>query len=175
MAQELTLYESYQQQIAACDAEIERYLNQLPAQESVSSLAPPSRGRKPQQNQPSFDLKHHLHRISGVDFRAIDGMGVLTVQTILAEVGLDATRFPSAQHFASWLGLCPGSNISGGKRKNSKTRPVASRAANAFRLAAMAAGKSNSAIGAFFRRLKTRLGTPKAITATVQNCINFGR
>lgn len=166
LAQELALYESYQQQIAACDTQIETYLNQLPTQAAQDSLLPPTPTRKRPQNQPSFDLKHHLHRISGVDFTAIDGMGVLTVQTILSEIGLDASRFKSAKQFASWLGLSPGTNISGGKRKSAKTRPGSSRAANAFRLAAMAAGKSDSAIGAFFRRLKTRLGAPKAITAT---------
>jgi transposase len=166
LAQEFTLYESYQQQIAACDAQIEDYLNQLPPQVALESLAQPTPSRKRPQNQPSFDLKHHLYRISGVDFTAIDGMGVLTVQTILSEIGLDPSRFASAKQFAAWLGLSPGMNISGGKRKSSKTRHVSSRAANAFRIAAMAAGKSNSAIGAFFRRLKTRLGSPKAITAT---------
>jgi hypothetical protein len=164
LAQELTLYEGYQQQIAACDIQIEVYLDQLPPQVVDATLGEPSPPRKRQQNQPSFDLKHHLYRISGVDFTDIDGMGVLTVQTILAEVGLDSSRFPCAKHFVSWLGLCPGSNISGGKRKSSKTRPVSSRAANAFRIAAMAAGKSNSAIGAFFRRLKARLGAvPKRL------------
>ena len=166
LAQELALYESYQQQIGACDAQIENYLNQLPTQVSLEQLGQPSVPRKRQQNQPGFDLRYHLHRISGVDFTAIDGMGVLTVQTILSEVGIDPTRFPTVKQFVSWLGLCPGNNISGGKRKSSKTRHVSHRAANAFRLAAMAAGKSDSAIGAFFRRLKTRLGSPKAITAT---------
>lgn len=166
LAQELSLYESYQQQIAACDAQIEDYLNQLSPQVAAEALGEPAAPRKRQQNQPSFDLKHHLYRISGVDFTAIAGMGVLTVQTILSEIGLDPGRFPTVKQFVSWLGLCPGSNISGGKRKNSKTRSVSSRAANAFRIAAMAAGKSDSAIGAFFRRLKVRLGSPKAITAT---------
>jgi transposase len=166
LTQELALYESYQQQIGAIDARIEDYLNQLPTQLEAPPVTELNRSRKPQQNQPSFDLKHHLHRISGVDFTAIDGLGVLTVQTILSEVGLDPMRFPTANQFVSWLGLCPGSNISGGKRKSSNTRRVSSRAANAFRIAAMAAGKSQSAIGAFFRRLKVRLGSPKAITAT---------
>jgi transposase len=166
LSQELTLYESYQQQIAACDVEIETYLNQLPQQIAAAALEDPDPPRKRPQNQPSFDLKHYLYRISGVDFTAIDGMGVLTVQTILAEIGLDSTRFRTAKQFVSWLGLCPGSSISGGKHKSAKTRQVSSRAANAFRIAAMAAGKSNSAIGAFFRRLKARLGSPKAITAT---------
>jgi transposase len=165
LAQELSLYESYQQQIAACDAQIEDYLNQASPQVAAEALGEPAAPRKRQQNQPSFDLKHHLYRISGVDFTAIAGMGVLTVPTILSEIGLDLGRFPTAKQFVSWLGLCPGSNIFGGKRKNSKTRSVSSRAANAFRIAAMAAGKSDSAIGAFFRRLKARLRSPKPITA----------
>lgn len=166
LAQELALYESYQQQIAACDVQIETFLNQLPTQVAAEALAPAMPARHRAQNQPRFDLKHHLHRISGVDFTAIDGMGVLTVQTILSEIGLDPSRFPSVKQFAAWLGLSPGTNISGGRRKSAKTRPGSSRAANAFRMAAMAAGKSDSAIGAFFRRLKSRLGAPKAITAT---------
>lgn len=166
LRQELTLYESYQQQIAACDAQIETYLEQLPSPLPPEAQPAPKAPRKSVQNQPSFDLSTHLYRISGVDFCAIDGLGPLTVQTILSEVGVDSTRFGNQQRFASWLGLCPGSAISGGKRKSSKTRRVSNRAANAFRIAAMAAGKSDSAIGAFFRRLKARLGAPKAITAT---------
>jgi transposase len=166
LQQELALYESYQQQIAACDERIEGYLTQLPSPLAADEQPQPQRGRKAVQNQPRFDLKTHLHRISGVDFCAITGLGPLTVQTILSEVGLDPTRFGSAKRFSSWLGLCPGTNISGGKRHGSKTRKVVNRAANAFRIAAMAAGKSDSAIGGFFRRLKARLGTPKAITAT---------
>ena len=101
LAQELALYESYQQQIAACDAQIEDYLNQLPTQVAPEHLAKPVASRQRPQNQPSFDLKHHLYRISGVNFTAIDGMGVLTVQTILSEIGLDPTRFPTAKQFAS--------------------------------------------------------------------------
>jgi transposase len=140
LAQELALYERYQQQIGAIDAQIEGYLNQLPTELEASQVGEPSPPRKRQQNQPSFDLQHHLHRISGVDFTEIDGLGVLTVQTILSEVGLDPIRFPSSNQFVSWLGLCHGSNISGGKRKSWNTHRVSSRAANAFRIA----GKSQS-------------------------------
>jgi len=88
------------------------------------------------------------------------------VQTILSEVGLDPTRFPTVKHFCSWLGLSPGSCITGGKVKTSRTRQVVNRAANAFRMAAHALKNSRSALGAFYRRLRSRLGTPKAITAT---------
>jgi len=111
-------------------------------------------------------LRTHLQRISGVDFTKIDGVGALTVQTILSEIGLDPKRFPSVKHFTAWLGLCPGSNITGGKVKSSRTRLVVNRAANAFRMAAQAAGKTHSAISSFCRRLRSRLGAPKAITAT---------
>jgi len=169
LQQELELYDIYQAQIAACDQQIEQCLTQFDAKVDLSEqpLSPPKYKRhKPQDNQPAFDLRTHLYRMSGVDFTQIDGMGVLTVQTVLSEVGLDSSRFPTVKHFTSWLGLCPGSRITGGKAKSSATRRVVNRAANAFRMAAQAAGKSHSALGAFYRRLRTRLGAPKAITAT---------
>lgn len=151
---------------AACDTQIEQCLSNFNVTSEIALPIPGSPRRKPQDNQPAFDLQTHLQRISGIDFTQIDGMGALTVQTILSEVGLDASRFPTVKHFTSWLGLCPGSCITGGKVKNSRTRRVVNRAANAFRMAAVAAGKTQSALGAFYRRLRTRLGAPKAITAT---------
>lgn len=166
LQQELALYDAYQVQIAACDTQIEQCLSKFNVTSEIALPIPGSPRRKPQDNQPAFDLQTHLQRISGVDFTEIDGMGALTVQTILSEVGLDASRFPTVKHFTSWLGLCPGSCITGGKVKNSRTRRVVNRAANAFRMAALAAGKTRSALGAFYRRLRTRLGTPKAVTAT---------
>ena len=169
LQQELRLYEVYQKAIAECDHQIEQCLAQFSDQVDLAAspiLPPKYRRNQPQGNQPSFDLRTHLYRISGVDFTQIDGLGVLTVQTILAEVGLDSTRFPSVKHFCSWLGLCPGARITGGQVKSSQTRCVVNRAANAFRMAAQALKSSRSALGAFYRRLRTRLGTPKAITAT---------
>jgi len=91
------------------------------------------------------------------------------VQTILSEVGLDPSRFPSAKHFTPWLKLYPGSRITGGKVKSSATRRVVNHAASAFRITAQTAGKSYSALGAFYRRMRSRLRAPKAITATAQN------
>jgi len=129
-------------------------------------LPPRPKGRKPSRNAPEFDLRAHLYRISGVDFTQIDGLESLTVQTILSEVGLDPTRFATVKHFASWLGLSPGSRISGGKVLSSQTRKVVNRAAKAFRMAAQSLANSKTALGAFYRRLRSRLGPPKAITAT---------
>ena len=166
LQQELALYDAYQVQLAACDVQIEQCLSTFEVTSELDLPVASSPRRKPQDNQPAFDLQTHLERISGVDFTQIDGMGALTVQTILSEVGLDASRFPTVKHFTSWLGLCPGSCITGGKVKNSRTRRVINRAANAFRMAAVAAGKTRSALGAFYRRLRTRLGAPKAVTAT---------
>lgn len=169
LQQELQLYDVYQTQIAACDRQIEECLSQFSDKVNLDQSPLPqskSSRHKPQGNEPGFDLRTHLYRISGVDFTAINGLGLLTVQTIISEVGLDPHRFPTVKHFTSWLGLCPGCRITGGKVKNYQTRPVVNRAANAFRMAAQTAGKSNSALGAFYRRLRSRLGTPKAITAT---------
>lgn len=166
LQQELALYDAYQIQLAACDVQIEKCLSNFEVASEIELPVASSPRRKPQDNQPAFDLQTHLERISGVDFTKIDGLGALTVQTILSEIGLDASRFPTVKHFTSWLGLCPGSCITGGKVKNSRTRRVINRATNAFRMAAVAAGKTQSALGAFYRRLRTRLGAPKAITAT---------
>ena len=164
--QELLLYEQHQQQLAACDTQIEQCLSGFDAR--TEQAPPPARNkrRKTTQNAPAFDLRGHLHRISGVDFTQINGLEALSVQTILSEVGLDPARFPSVKHFCSWLGLCPGTRITGGKPLSSQTRRVVNRAANAFRLAAQAVSRSHSALGAFYRRMRTRLGAPKAITAT---------
>lgn len=174
LKQELTLYEVYQTEIAALDAEIEKC---LAAFEPKALAQPPittkKRRKKPTANHPSFDLHKYLYRIAGVDFTVINGLDALTVQTILSEVGLDPERFPTVKHFTSWLGLCPGQKITGGKVKSSQTRSVVNRAANAFRMAAFSLTHSRSALGAFYRRLRTRLGAPKAITATAHKLARF--
>jgi transposase len=167
LKQELTLYQIYQQEIAALDAEIEKCLANFEPK-TLDEPPPPKKKRrkKPTANHPAFNLHQYLYQIAGVDFTLIDGLDALSVQTILSEVGLDPKRFPTVKHFTSWLGLCPGQKITGGKRKSSQTRLVENRAANAFRMAAFSLTHSRSALGAFYRRLRSRLGAPKAITAT---------
>lgn len=169
LSQALETYRFYQQQIAACDHQIETYLSGLDARVDVTQtpLPPPTSGRtKPSSNQPAFDLRTHLYRISGVDFTQIEGLNVLTVQTILSEVGLDASKFPTQKHFASWLGLCPDNRITGGTIKSSKTRKVNNRAADAFRIAAQALANSSGPLGSFYRRMRGRIGPAEANTAT---------
>jgi transposase len=158
------LYQVYQNQIQACDREIERHLG---AMESSTEEPPPGpKPRKAERNQPRFDVRGHLHRIPGVDLTALPGMSALTAHLLFSEVGADLSRFRTEKHFTSWLGLCSDNRISGGKPLEKRTRKVASRAAYALRMAAYAAGRSHTAIGDFFRRKRAQLGAPKAITAT---------
>ena len=112
-----------------------------------------------------FEAESSLLKILGVNLTEIPGLDVNGIMKILAEIGRDMSKFPSAKHFASWLGLCPGNKISGGKVLSSKTKPSANRAAQAFRLAANTLYRSQIALGAYFRRMRARLGAPKAITA----------
>lgn len=102
---------------------------------------------------------------SSVDLTSIDGIDVTTPLAAVSEVGADMSRFPTVAHFASWLGLCPGTKITGGKVMSGKTARVANRAAQALRLAAAALRTSQSALGAYFRRMCSRMDKPKAVTA----------
>ena len=104
--------------------------------------------------------------MTGVDLTRIDGVDAYTALKVISEIGTDMTKWPSAKHFASWLGLSPNNRITGGKVISSKAKPSANRAAAALRLAANALHRSDSALGAFLRRKKAHLGAPKAITAT---------
>jgi transposase len=169
LKQAVELYDFYQKQISACDQQIEDYLIQFDSKLDLDAHPiPPTKRkhRKPQGNEPHFDLRTHLYRITGVDFTQIDGLNALSVQNIISEVGLDPGAFPTAKHFTSWLGLCPNNRITGGNVKSSNTRKVVNRAATAFRIAAQALSTSLSALGAYYRRMRSRLGAPKAVTAT---------
>ena len=164
LEQSLELYLAYQTKIQACDQRIELLLAAFDAK--TQTAPPPSTKRFPPRNQPSFDLRTALFRMTGVDLSQIDGIQPATALTLISEIGADMTRWPSAKHFASWLGLCPGTKISGSKRLSSRTKPCANRAAAALRLAAASLRHSQSALGAFHRRLTARLGKAQAVTAT---------
>ena len=164
MTQALELYRFYHDKIAECDREIEAQLERF--EDLSDSGSPAGSGRRSQGNAPRFDIRTHLYRMTGVDLTRIDGVDGFTALKVLSEIGADMTKWPSAKHFASWLGLSPDYRITGGRVMSSKTKPSASRAAAALRLAANALHRSDSALGAFLRRKKAQLGAPKAITAT---------
>jgi transposase len=163
----LELYDFYQQQIAACDTAIEGQLKAMALPEKLPELPPgKSRWRKRQGNAAHFDARQRLYEMAGVDLTAIEGIEAGTASVILSEVGTDMGRWANEKKFGAWLGLAPNPKRSGGKLLGSKTRPGANRAAQAFRLAARSLIRSKSALGAFLRRVASRRGMPKAITAT---------
>jgi transposase len=166
LQQAVEVYEFYHQQIAACDRRIEAHLQTFADKSAGKELPHRPRKRKRRMNEPRFDARPPLFRLSGVDLTAIEGIEENTALVLLSEIGTDMSRWPTEKHFASWLGLCPHHKVSGGKVLSRKVRPSAHRAATALRLAANCLHHSHSALGAFFRRLKTRLGTPKALVAT---------
>jgi transposase len=160
LRQSLAAYRYYQKLIADCDREMEKQLLLFESKDSMP-LPLQSRRKKRSLNEPSFDLRQHLYRIFGVDLTAVPGINVLTVHTILTEVGPDLSGFRSASAFASWLGLCPDNDKSGGKILSARTRKVNSRTALAFRMAANSLHRSKSWLGNYFRRMRARLGAPK--------------
>jgi len=106
--------------------------------------------RSSRSNPPSFDVQAYLEAMTGVDLTQIDGIDSLTALKVISEIGLDMTRWPTSKHFASWLGLCPGNKVSGGKRSRIRSKPSANRAAPALRLAAQGVANSPSALGAYY-------------------------
>ena len=168
LQQALALYDFYTAQLAACDAEIERqFANLKPVSEDLPPLPPSTKRDTHSKNAPRYDARSYLYRLTGVDLVAITGLNESTVQEIISEVGTDLSAFPNDKHFCSWLTLAPHNDISGGKRLRSRTLPGHNRAGQAFRMAAQSVAKSpNSAFGAFYRRMKARLGAKQAIVAT---------
>ena len=167
LGEDLALYGVYQDKIRRCDERIEQHLKTMSAKVDVTAAPVPAarKGKRPHGNAPAFDLRSELYRVTGTDLTQIDGIDVTTAQTVLAETGPDMTAWRTEKHFVSWLGLCPDHRISGGKVLKRGTRKVVSRAATAFRMAASTLRRSQSALGAKYRRLQSRLGPAKAITA----------
>ena len=166
LQQAMELYEFYHAKLAACDQQIEAHLGTFADQRDGLPLPTKPRQRARKANEPHFDARSLLHRMSGVDLTAIEGIDGTTALTILSEIGPDLSRFPSIKHFCSWLGLCPQHKISAGKIKSRHVRPGANRVAQALRLAARSLHHAKTALGGFFRRMKSRMGTAQAITAT---------
>lgn len=161
LRQAVDLYEFYQGQIAECDKEI---MDQLSTFDSADKSSDDSGAGQSSGGQSSMD--EAMLRISGVDLTRIDGINTNTALKIIAEIGTDMSRWKTSKHFASWLGLCPGTKITGGKIISARTKKVVNRAAVAMRIAASTLLRSKSALGAYYRRQRSRLGAPKAITAT---------
>jgi len=166
LKQALELYDFYDRQLQACDAELEAMYQEFDPPEDPGTPPPAPRTQKRRKNQAHFDLAPALYRLTGVDLTQIDGVDELTVQKVLSEIGTDMSKWPTVKHFTSWLRLCPNNKITGGKVMQTGVQPTKNRASTALRVAAASLKSSNSALGAYFRRMRARLGTPAAITAT---------
>src|SRR5262249_38977434 len=187
----LGAWKFFQKQIEQCDQKIEKVLAAIPTAKLQNitplppkALAPASateqkahaqrkrqsaagRGNNALTIDP-LSLSQQLKRICGVDLMKVCGLNLLSVLMILAEIGNDMSRWRSAKAFCSWLGLCPGTKISGGTVLSRHSRRVVNRASTLLRMAALVVGRTDSWLGRFYRRKKAHLGAPKAITATAR-------
>jgi transposase len=184
LTQSLELFDFYQKKIADCHQEIANHLRSLEtkATDHQEVLRPARRSKKKRRNQPEFNIREEAFRISGVDLTEIDGINESAMLSLIAEIGVNMSPWPTEKRFASWLTLCPNNKISGGKVLQRRTRKSASRARDVLRLCAQTLLGSRSALGAYCRRMCTRLGKPKGITATahklallVYRMMKFGR
>jgi transposase len=170
LRQNLELYDTFQRQIQVCDGEIELLLQTLAAKHDPPRTPPPPprTKKKPRDNEPRFEIRAPLYRLAGADLTQVDTIGPYTALQLVAEIGTDMTRWRTEKHFTSWLTLAPKNKISGARLISSKTQPSASRAASILRMCAMVAGRTSTALGAYYRRIAYRIGKPKAITATAR-------
>ena len=161
----LAMWEKYREVVAELDLEIAAQLRSMRRRTELPPLPPKPRmrGRKP--HDPAFDVREALYYLIGVDLTAIEGIDELNALTLVSELGTDFAKWPTVAHFASWLGLCPNFKKTGGKVQSSRTRKGKNRAAQALRLAAWCLMRSKGYLGAYVRRQRSRLGSPKAITA----------
>ena len=168
LRQEQDGYEFCQKQMVECDRQVEQYLQQREDRSKGTPLPEEKRkGRlkKKKGNAPQFDLRGELFRMTGTDLTQIDSIDVMTATTILSEVGWDMGKWETEDHFVSWLRLCPDNRISGDKIVGKGRLPTKNRVSIALKMAASTLRRSNTYLGAQFRRFRTKLGSPIAIKA----------
>jgi hypothetical protein len=170
LRQNLELFDTIQRQIQDCDGEVETLLQRLARKQNKPKRALPRPRCKFKfcDNEPRFEIRDPLFRLSGADLTQIDGIAPYTALRLIAEIGTDMSRWPTYKHFTSWLTLAPKNKVSGARLISSRTQPSANRAAYLFRMSAMVLGRTSTALGAYYRRIAYRVGKPKAITATAR-------
>jgi hypothetical protein len=170
LKQALALYDAYTAQLRECDAEIERQYSlirpRFDPDDPAAPLGPDGKFHTQSKNAPDFDVRRQLFQLTGVDLTAVDGLDVSAAQILLSEIGTNMTQWRTEKHFCSWLGLAPHNDITGGRVVRSRTLPVQNRAAQVLRMAAQAVGRGKSGLGAYYRRLRARLGPEQATVAT---------
>jgi transposase len=163
LAQALESYDFIHQQIESCDRRLETFMKALPGKAPGVATTRPRPARR--KNQPHFDLRAEQIRIAGVDLTRIPAIDTLTAQVVLTEVGVDVSSFPKEGNFASWVTVSPNNRITGGKIRSRRTRKSTHPLAASLRVAAQTLSRSKTPLGVLYRRLRARIGAPKAITA----------
>jgi transposase len=173
LKQAVDLYDTYQKLVDECDGQIEKCLKSfddrsggVPLPPKAKRVSREKKGRQP--NEPKFDVRQLLHRMTGVDLTVVEGVDERTAMVLLSEVGPDVSKFPTEKNFTSWLGLCPQHRGSAGHIKSRRVRRSANRAARALRMAAQGCHHAKNAMGAFYRRIQMRNGGPRAVVATAR-------
>ena len=168
LRQAVELYDFYQQKMKTVDEEIEKLLSEIeqscPARDPIG----PARRTRRKGNEPTFDIRTRLYAMIGTDLTEIPAIGSYSALKMISEIGTDMMRWPTANHFASWATLAPRNKITGGKLISSSTRSSANRFAEILRMAAMTIGRTDTYLGAFYRRKAAQIGKAKAITATAR-------
>jgi transposase len=170
LRQALALYDAYTDQLAECDRQIEQQYSAFKPRydpdDPDAPLGPDPKVNSHSKNAPDFDVRRQLFGLTGIDLTQVDGLHASSVQQLLAETGTDMSKWPTVKHFGSWLGLAPHNDVTGGKVVRSRTLKNHNRAGQILRMAAQSVGRGKSALGTYFRRMRARLGTEQAITAT---------
>ena len=182
LTQALSMYDAYQAQLLVCDQQIAQTLIKLSQEKTLpAEPLPKPRHNTRQPNALNFDVRTLLYQLVGVDLTQIHGIGPYLALRLVAECGTDLGRWRTCHHFTSWLTLAPGCRVSGGKVLSAHTRKTKNRVTAHLRLAAVTVGRTNTALGAFYRRLAVRIGKAKAVTATARkiailfyNAMRFG-
>jgi transposase len=167
LQQALELYDVYAAKIRACDRQIEAVLNALPPKVDAQQFPPPPARplRQPRGHEMRIRVREPLYASAGVDLTQINGLAEHTALAVVSEIGVDMSPWPTEKHFTAWMCVAPGTKISGGKVLSSRTRTAANRVATVLRTAASSLLRSDTALGAFGRRLAARIGQAKALTA----------
>jgi len=171
LQQNLELFDGCQAHLEACDRVIDAHVHTLTVRltSPAAPLPAPRVTKKPRANEPRFEIRAPLHQLTGgIDLTQIDGIAPYTALKLISEIGTDMSRWPTEKHFTSWLTLAPKNKISGGRLLSSRTQPSANRAAAILRMTVMSLNRTQTALGAFYRRLAARIGKPQAITATAR-------
>lgn len=174
LRQAVEAYDFYTQQLAVCEEQLEGIYQTLEGQVDVT-IQPLKPKKPPHTNHPEYDLRTYLYEMCGVDLTDVDGLSSLLVQDIIAEIGVDMSPWPTDKHFASWLGLAPNTKSSAGRVMSRRTKKTNNRATTALRLAAQTVGRTQTALGIFYRRIRAKHGAPIAVTATARKigCIVY--